>query len=94
MKMFYNLEPWHRGDKTFFMLNSAEHEIVNAHKYKKYPEIQLFSCSDKPIILFFLLINVKMPTIVGILIFMSRKNSCSAELSLGKVLLPWGLVAL
>ena len=25
--------------------------------------------------IFFLLINVKMPTIVGILIFMSRKNS-------------------
>ena len=24
------------------MLNSAENEIVNAHKYKKYQEIQLF----------------------------------------------------
>ena len=30
--------------------------------------------SYKPIMLFFLLINVKMPTVVGILIFMSRKN--------------------
>ena len=39
-----------RGYKTFFMLNSAEHE-------------------------FFLVINVKMPTMVGILTFMSRKNS-------------------
>ena len=39
-----------RGYKTFFMLNSAEHEI-------------------------FLLINVKMPTTVGILTFMSKKNS-------------------
>ena len=29
--------------------------------------------------LFFLLINVKMPTIVGILTFMSRKISCSAR---------------
>ena len=46
------------------MLNSAEHEILNAHKYKKYPEIQHFSGSDKPRMLFFLLINVKMPTIV------------------------------
>ena len=33
--------------------------------------------------LFFLLINVKMPTLVGILTFMSRKkNSCSADLSM------------
>ena len=39
-----------RGYKTFFMLNSGEHEI-------------------------FLLISVKMPTIVGILTFISRKNS-------------------
>ena len=23
-----------RGYKTFFMLNSIEHEILNAHKYK------------------------------------------------------------
>ena len=28
---------------------------------------------------FIMLINVKMPTIVGILTFMSRINSCSAE---------------
>ena len=37
---------------------------------------------DEPRILFFLLINVKMPTIVGILTFMSGKISCSAELSM------------
>ena len=42
--------PWPRGCKTFFMLNSIEHE-------------------------FFLLINVKMPTIVGILTCMSGENS-------------------
>ena len=35
--------------------------------------IKLFSCS--PSMEFFLLINIKMPTIVGILTFMSRKNS-------------------
>ena len=73
---------WPRGYKTFFMLNSVEHEI-------------------------FLLIIVKMPTIVGILTLMSRKNSilglsepkkaefldifkhlisCSVELSMEKVL--------
>ena len=65
---------WPRGCKTFFMLNSFEHEILDAHKYKKYQEIQLFSGADKLRMLFFLLINVKMPTIVGILTFMSRNN--------------------
>ena len=40
----------------------------------KYHKIQLFSGSYKPRMLFFLLINVKMPTTVGILTFMSRKN--------------------
>ena len=63
-----------RGYKTLFMLNSVEHEILNAHKYK-YQEICFFFGSDKPRMLFFPLINVfKMPTIVGILTFMSRKN--------------------
>ena len=37
--------------------------------------IRLFSCSIQLSMNFFLLINVKMPTIVGILTFMSRKNS-------------------
>ena len=55
------------------MLNSTQHGISNAHKFK-YQEIQLFSGSDKPRMLFFLLINVKMPTTVGILTIMSRKN--------------------
>ena len=30
-----------RGYKTFFMLNSVEHEILNAHKYKR---IKKFGC--------------------------------------------------
>ena len=33
-----------------------------------------FSNSDKAKILFFLLVNVKMPSIIGILTFISRKN--------------------
>ena len=37
--------------------------------------IKLFSCSTQLSMIFFLLINVKMPTIVGILTFMSGKNS-------------------
>ena len=54
------------------MLNSIEHEILNAHKYKNIKKFSLGS--DKPRMLFFLFINVKMPTIVGILTFMSRKS--------------------
>ena len=40
----------------------------------KYQEIKHFSDSDKPKMLFFLLIKVEMPTIVGISTFMSRKK--------------------
>ena len=63
-----------RGYKTFFILNSAEHENLNTCEYKNIKKNQAFSCSDKPRMLFFLLINVKMPTIVGILTYMSRKK--------------------
>ena len=55
---------WARGYKTCFMLNSAEHEILNAHKYNKYQEIQHISGSYKPRMLFFQLINVKLPTML------------------------------
>ena len=37
--------------------------------------IKLFSCSTQLSMKIFLLINVEMPTIVGISIFMDRKNS-------------------
>ena len=73
------------------MLNSAEHDILNAHKYKNIKKFSFFLGSEKPRMLFFLLINVRMPTIVGILTFMSEKKSCSAELSM-KFLLPRALV--
>ena len=64
------------------MLNSAEHEILNSHKYKKISRNSASSGSYKLRTHFFLLTNVKMPTNVGILAFMSWKISCSAELSL------------
>ena len=41
------------------MLNSAEHEILNAHKYKKSQEIQHFLGSDKLLMLFFMFIMLK-----------------------------------
>ena len=53
---------------------STENEILNAHEYKNIKKFGLFLGSDKPRMLFFQLINVKMPTIVGIFTFMSRKN--------------------
>ena len=55
------------------MLNSVEHGIVNAPKDKNIKKF-LFLGSDTPRMLFFPLLNVKMPTVVGILTFMSRKN--------------------
>ena len=60
------------GYNKKFMLNSAEHEIFDAHDYRNIKK-SAFSGSDMPKMLFFLLINVKMPTIVDILTFMSRK---------------------
>ena len=33
---------WARGYKTFFVLNSVEHEILNAHKYKNIKKFGLF----------------------------------------------------
>ena len=55
------------------------------HVPRSGPEvIKLFSCSTQLSRKFFLLINVKMPTIVAILTFMSRKIAFSAYLSLKK----------
>ena len=55
-----------------FMRNSAEHEISNAHKYKQIKKFCFLSGSDKPIILFFMLLNVKMSIFVDNLTFMGR----------------------
>ena len=63
-----------RGYKTFFMLNSVEHEISNTHKYKKISRNSAFLGSDKPRMLFFLLINVKIPTILTRSVELSMKN--------------------
>ena len=68
------VKPWPQDYKPFFMLNSAEHEILMLIRIKNIKKYRFFSGSDKLGMLFFLLINVKMPTVVGILTFMSRKN--------------------
>ena len=61
-----------RGYNTFFMLNSTEHEISTAHKKLKYRQINKFLALSLSDVVFIMLINFKMPTIVGILTFMSR----------------------
>ena len=40
--IFHKSQFMPRGYKTFFVLNSVEHEILNAHKYIKYQEIRPF----------------------------------------------------
>ena len=46
-----------RGYRIFFMLNSTEHEILNAHRYKHIKKFSLFLGSDNPGMLFFPLIK-------------------------------------
>ena len=51
-----------------------------------------FSESDKTMMLFFPLINMKMPTIVDILTFISRQKSSSAEMSMNESFITSGTV--
>ena len=51
--------------------------VFTTNHHLKYKNVKKFDCflgSDKPKMLFSPLINVKMPTIVGILTFMSKKK--------------------
>ena len=65
---------WTRGYKTFFMLNSTEHEISTAHKTKMLKKIKIVLAYKLSDVVFIMLINFKMPTVVGILTFMSMIN--------------------
>ena len=56
------------------MLNSTEHGISTAHKNLKSRQIKKCIALSLSDVVFIMLINVKMPTIVGILKFMSRMN--------------------
>ena len=59
--------------KLFFVLNSTEYEISSPHK-KYTAEKKEFLAFKLSGIVLIMLINVKMPTIVGILTFMSKKK--------------------
>ena len=57
------------------MLNSIEHEIPTAHnKTKIYQQVKKFLAFSLSDVVFIMLLNVKMSTIVGIITFMSRIN--------------------
>ena len=64
-----------QGYKTFFMLNSTElSEKFQLLIKSNMPTDKEVSCFSLSRVVFIMLINVKMPTIVGILTFMSRIN--------------------
>ena len=56
------------------MLDSTQHEISMAQKNLMNAEIIDSSCFKPSDVVFIMQINVKMPTIVGFLTFMSRIN--------------------
>ena len=83
------LEAWPRGFKTFPMLNSSKKfQLLN--KTKIIPTNVFLSFSD---VVFLMLINVKMPTIVGILTFMSRINFVLSWVEYEKSLITSGPVS-
>ena len=60
-----------RGYKAFFMLNLIEQEISTAHKNLN---ADFFLALKLSYVVFIMLINIKISTIVGILTFMSMIN--------------------
>ena len=56
------------------MLYSAEHEILPAYEKQTTDKNSCFFCSGQLKLKFSLLMNMKMPTFVGIFIFISREN--------------------
>ena len=63
------------------MLRSTEHESSIAHKMLKKRFVYALNFSD---VVFIFLINVKMPSIVGIFTFMSRINFMLSKVDHGK----------
>ena len=56
------------------MLNSTDHEIPTAYNYYNTDKIKKFIALSLSYVVFKMLINVKMPTNIDSLIFMSRIN--------------------
>ena len=69
----FSLSSWPRGYKTFFMLNSAEHEICFDYKSKNTDKfLKHFSCSTQLSMLSW--VEHKKVSTVGIFIFMTKWN--------------------
>ena len=62
-KFMINFGP--RGYKTYLLLNSTEHEISTAHKKLKYQQIKKFLDLSLSDVVYIMLINVKMITLVA-----------------------------
>ena len=56
------------------MLNSTDHKISTAHKKVQCRQMKKFLALSLSNVVFIMLINVKMPTFVGILTYISRIN--------------------
>ena len=68
------------------MYNSTEHELSIAHKKLKYRQMRKFLALRLSDVVFIMLTNVKMPTIVGILTYMSMINSVLSRIEHEKVI--------
>ena len=55
--------------KLFFMLNSAEYEIFDTHMFKNIKKLSIFSASDEPRMIYFLLLTYKKPHLWALLVF-------------------------
>ena len=69
----YNLGTWSHGYTTFSCSTqlSTKFQLLIKLKYRKIKKFLALRLSD---VIFIMLINVKMPTVVGILTFMNRIN--------------------
>ena len=70
-------------------LSSIEcsNEPAQTHRPTRLQGYKRFSCSTQLSMIFILLINVKMPTIVGILTFISRINTPTKSLIARKIII-------
>ena len=71
---------WHQEKETFEQRRTCKSENTIKVKQAGAEVKKCFSCSTKLSTKFIMLINVKMPTIVGILIFISMINTTSERL--------------
>ena len=65
---------WIRDYTTFSILNSAENKICLTNEYKKKKEFKLLTSKTGLSTKFAHVMNVKTLTIVGILLFITRRN--------------------